>query len=354
MVNRERVLEIISGQRTGCWSSLIRLLLSALTPVYRLAIAIRNRRFDRAEANQSTLIKSVGVPVISVGNLTTGGTGKTPFVIYVCELIASLGWKAGIVSRGYGARGEQLANDEALELAFRLPAVPHVQSPDRYRAAQTAVSEYGAQVVVLDDGFQHRQLRRDLDIVLIDCTNPFGFNRLLPRGLLREPLSSLRRCQVIVLTRCELVSDQTRQELVAQVSRLNSSALIVLARTVPGAWLQFDGSQHPLNDLFEADAYLFCGIGNSDAFFSNLHRLGIRESGRRCFPDHHAFSDQDLEQIGSTARNCGASAIICTHKDLVKVRNIELNGLPVYSLLIETELLTGQEELLKRVRQKLV
>lgn len=352
MVNRELVLEVISGRRKGCWAALIRLFLSAWTPLYRWTIAIRNRRFDRAKENQSSLIKSVGVPVISVGNLTTGGTGKTPFVVYVCELIASFGLKVAIVSRGYGSEAGKVANDEAMELAFRLPTVPHVQSPDRFRAAQTAIQDHGAQVVVLDDGFQHRQLHRDLDIVLIDCTNPFGYDRLLPRGLLREPLSSLGRCQVIVLTRCELVSEPIRQELANQINRLNSDALIVSTRTVPSGWFQFDGSKYPLNHLSGRVSFSFCGIGNPGAFFATLGRLGLEVLGNRCFPDHYHFSRQDLEQIGSIAKDSGATAIICTHKDLVKVQEIELNGLPVYCLMIETELMIGREEFIKRVCEK--
>ena len=133
--------------------------------------------------------------MISIGNLTTGGTGKTPLVVWTARFLRAQDFRVAVVSRGYGMDSSddpsETRNDEAMEMELRLPDVPHLQDPDRYRMATIAIEELDSQIILLDDGFQHRQLQRDLDIVLIDVINPFGYDRLLPRGLLREPLSSL-------------------------------------------------------------------------------------------------------------------------------------------------------------------
>ena len=165
----------------------------ALTPIYRFAIDRRNNRFE----NDSDAITKVDVPVISIGNLTTGGTGKTPLVIWLCRQIRQRNRRVAIISRGYGAetsdRKTVKPNDEAMELGQRLPDVPHLQNPDRIASATIAIEELETQFIVMDDGFQHRHLHRDLDIVVVDATEPFGYGYLLPRGLLREPVKSLSR-----------------------------------------------------------------------------------------------------------------------------------------------------------------
>ncbi len=149
---------------------------------YRLLVETRNRHYDRA----ADAAKRVPVPVVSVGNLTTGGTGKTPMVAWLARWFQQRGLRPVIVSRGYGSQNGQ-PNDEARELAEQLPDVPHLQDADRVRGAQQAIAQHGAQVILLDDGFQHRRLHRDLDIVLVDALQPFGSEHLLPRGLLRSP-----------------------------------------------------------------------------------------------------------------------------------------------------------------------
>src|SRR5262249_26736647 len=156
--------------------------------------------------------------VVSVGNLTLGGTGKTPCVEYVCRFYRDLDLRVAVLSRGYGAANGR--NDEALVLEENLPDVPHLQGADRVALARAAVEELESEVLVLDDGFQHRRLARDLDVVLVDATNPWGFGRLFPRGLLRESPRGLGRAGVVVLTRCDQVPDEERARLRQQVSRL--------------------------------------------------------------------------------------------------------------------------------------
>src|SRR5690606_6118545 len=178
---------LISGQRRGFAARLARGALTLGELPYALAVLWRNRRYDR----RPELVQHAPIPVVSIGNLTTGGTGKTPLVAWVARYLRGLDLRVVLLSRGYGAPDGAL-NDEALELEQRLPDVPHVQQPDRVAAVNLAAEEFASQIAVLDDGFQHRRLARDLDIVLLDALQPFGYGHLLPRGLLREPLKGLR------------------------------------------------------------------------------------------------------------------------------------------------------------------
>ena len=177
MKNRDQLLKIIAGREKGIMAALVRLGLSCMTPLYRMAVGHRNRRFDRAIAQNNTeVVKQASIPVISVGNLTTGGTGKTPLVIWIARKLRQDQRRVVLISRGYRADGDpSQRNDEAIEMEDRLADVPHLQDPDRFRMSQIAVEELESQIIVLDDGFQHRQLHRDLDIVLVDATNPLGY-----------------------------------------------------------------------------------------------------------------------------------------------------------------------------------
>ena len=175
--------ELVSGRRRGPAAAALRGALGAGEWFYTAAIRWRNRRYDRGRAP----VHRVGVPVVSVGNLTLGGTGKTPLVGWLGRWFCRRGVRAAVVSRGYGAAAGQ-PNDEALELRRSLPGVPHLQDADRVAAARQAITACAAQLVVLDDGFQHRRLGRDLDIVLLDALEPFGFGHVFPRGMLREPV----------------------------------------------------------------------------------------------------------------------------------------------------------------------
>lgn len=203
----ETFREIVTGRRRGPFPAIARFGLSLAELPYRFVVTQRNRRYDEGRCE----IQRVPVPVVSVGNLTLGGTGKTPMVAWLASWFREDHVRVAIVSRGYGA-GHEATNDEARELESRLPDVPHIQHPDRVKAARIAIEELGSQLILLDDGFQHRRLARDLDLVLIDATEPFGGGRVFPRGLLREPLDGLRRANAVVLTRSHLVSEDRRAD----------------------------------------------------------------------------------------------------------------------------------------------
>ena len=176
--------------------TLARCLLSAVEVPYTWAVRWRNYGYDHGQSPS----QRVSVPVISVGNLSMGGTGKTPLVAWIAQRLQQRGVRVTLVSRGYGAVAGK-PNDEALELEQKLPGVPHLQNPDRVAAAQKGIAELGSQAILLDDGFQHRRLARDLDIVLLDAVEPFGFGHVFPRGTLREPISGLRRADLVALSR---------------------------------------------------------------------------------------------------------------------------------------------------------
>ena len=192
----EPIWTLLCGRHRGFGATATRGLLSCLEVPYASGVRLRNYRYDRGHAT----IKRVGVPVISVGNLTMGGTGKTPMVKWIARWFSSHHLRVALVSRGYGSSNGQL-NDEARELAAVLPHVPHVQNPDRVAAAQEACRRFDAQVIVADDAFQHRRLARDLDIVLIDACEPFGFGHIFPRGTLREPVQGPTAGRILSVSR---------------------------------------------------------------------------------------------------------------------------------------------------------
>ena len=199
--------DLIRGRRRGFGPALARLGLTAASVPYGTAVRLRNRLYD---AGWKARLRAA-VPVVSVGNLTLGGTGKTPCVEYLARFYRDRDVRVAILSRGYGGSGA--ANDEALVLEENLPDVPHLQGADRVALAGVAVEELEAELLILDDGFQHRRLARDLDVVLLDATDPFGQGRLLPRGLLREPASSLRRADAVLVSRCDQVAESSVNEL---------------------------------------------------------------------------------------------------------------------------------------------
>ena len=195
------------------WPALQRFGLRGLSVPYGWATHWRNWLFDHGYKKTH----AAAVPVISIGNLTLGGTGKTPCVEYIARFLRASDLRVVVLSRGYGAREGR--NDEALVLEENLPDVPHLQGQDRVALAQTAVEELEAEVLILDDGFQHRRLERDLDIVLVDAAALWGIDHLFPRGLLREPVKALGRADIVMLTRCDLVGEKTLEPLRGRIGR---------------------------------------------------------------------------------------------------------------------------------------
>lgn len=349
MISKTSLLDTISGKKTGSLAAATRMALWAITPAYRLAIAIRNRKF----MHDTSAVTRVGVPVISIGNLTTGGTGKSPMVIWVSQRLRELGLRSAIISRGYGASGTG-PNDEALEMQQRLPDVPQLQDPDRIKSATIAIEELETQCLVMDDGFQHRRLHRDLDVVLVDATNPFGYGYLLPRGLLREPIGSLARADVVVITRCQQVNQPAIDAILKVIAKATSDSspppVICQTQTVANRWLQYDGQSMEVDEFGTVPVFACCAIGNPDSFVKTAALSGANIVGQKFFPDHHSFTRADIQTVVQLAQEKGAHRIICTHKDLVKIAINQFDDIPFFALQIDLEFTHGEESMKERLR----
>ena len=341
MLSEAQFRELVSGRWKGPLAAGLRGLLAALELPYRAIVQSRNRRFDSGRAQP----QRVAAPVISVGNLTVGGTGKTPLVAWLAEWFTQRGLAATIISRGYKSRGGR-PNDEALELAARLPGVPHLQNPDRIAAAAQALASNPRQALILDDAFQHRRLARDLDIVLLDALEPFGFERLLPRGLLREPAESLARAHVVALSRSDAVSAERRAEIESRVKRLAPQALWLELTHRPRGLLSASGRREELASLRGQSIASFCGIGNPDGFRHTLAAAGLNAVELLELPDHCAYDERTISRLTQWLEGVPqAAAAVCTQKDLVKIPHEQLAGRPLWAVEIELAIVRGELEL---------
>jgi len=338
-VNAAGFRELVSGRRRGWLSSLLRGLLGGAGWLYTMVVAARNLCYDGRLAK----VSRIAAPVLSVGNLTLGGTGKTPLVEWLVRWFQARGVAVAVVSRGYKA-ATGAPNDEALELASKLPDTPHVQNPRRVVAAERAIREHGAKLIVLDDAFQHRRIHRDLDVVLLDALEPFGYERVFPRGMLREPVSGLRRADAVVLSRSDAVSDQQRGAIRQRVRRLAPQALWLEIVQRPSHLLSAEDIRGDAGQLAGQRVAAFCGIGNPAGFRHTLDSLGCELAGFREFPDHHRYTWADLGSLCEWLDSLeNVAAVLCTHKDLVKINILHLGDVPVWALTIELEITVGRE-----------
>lgn len=335
---------VITGERGGSWGAIARGLLGLVEPAYRGAVAWRNRRFDRGMG-----VQRVPGVVLSVGNLTTGGTGKTPCVAWLAQWLRAEQREVTLLSRGYGAR-RGARNDEALELELLLPGVPHVQDRDRVAAARRILAADPNQLILLDDGFQHRRLHRDLDLVLVDALDPFGGGHLLPRGLLREPMESLQRADVVVLSRADQVDPKRQDELLMCLRRLAPQALVTRMVHAPSELRDAHGATTSCTELHGRRVAAFCGIGNPAAFRATLRGCGAEIVDFREFPDHFAFEPSALRALAKWLTQVDAELAVCTLKDLVKLHTLPQEKLALRALVIGAAFPDGATALQNRVR----
>ncbi|QDT37857.1 tetraacyldisaccharide 4'-kinase [Stratiformator vulcanicus] len=349
-------LDTISGTSRGILPSAARSAFWAASHVYRGVIARKNLQYDvRVTSGE---IGRAPVPVVSVGNLTAGGTGKTPVVGHLAQLMTSWGYRVGLISRGYSSRGNSLSesdagNDEKRVLRTICPQVPHWQHRDRVAAAKHACQVAELDVLILDDGFQHRRLHRDVNIVLIDATNPWGYGHLLPRGLLREPLSSLRRADIVLLTRCDAVSQDDVSNIKKTIA-LHHQTVPILETSFPVVGLRnAHGQTQPVESLALNRVGAFCGIGNPVAFRKTLSASGFEPAWLKEFGDHHAYTALDLARLIDQLRDEPVDAVLCTLKDLVKIERTTLGETPLWSVEIGTTFSQEPEEVIRALRNVL-
>jgi tetraacyldisaccharide 4'-kinase len=347
-------LRIISHEDRSLRATAVRTILLPAEFAYTAAMRVRNLAYD---LNCFKTVR-LDIPVISVGNLTLGGTGKTPLVAWLARFFRQHNVRVTIISRGYGAASAS-RNDEAKALESLLPDVPHLQNPDRLAAAQVAIQELAAQLIILDDAFQHRRLARDLDIVLVDALSPFGFGHVFPRGLLREPLSGIRRAEVVVLSRADLVDQEVRDEIRATIQRLAPLADWAEVRHAPTVLVSAAGNHLDLETLQGTRVAAFCGIGNPEGFRRTLKQLNYDLVDFRVFPDHHPYTRQDVHTLREWLEQSKAQVAICTEKDLVKIGLDRLGNTPLWALRVEINFLSGQEAIenrlgtiLERIRER--
>jgi tetraacyldisaccharide 4'-kinase len=343
-----RWLAIVSGEKRGFGAAAARCFLTHQELLYRFALGVRNLL-----CRLPGYVKRAPCPVISAGNLTVGGTGKTPMVAYLARLVTEQGKRPLIVSRGYGGR-PGTPNEEARELERLCPGVPHVQDAVRFRAICKWTAGHPCDVAILDDGFQHRQLARDLDVVLIDALRPFGFGRLLPRGLLREPLSALRRAEIAIITRAELVDEAELASLKRDLAPLVRPATpILVAQHQLVGLSMLDGSTRPPQWLRGQDVAAACGIGNPEAFRRTLEHLGAQLKLFETFRDHHPYARDDLARLIEAAGDAGAKTLVTTGKDYVKwlplLGDRQTAGVEIGALEVAMKLVEGEDVLRSRL-----
>lgn len=341
--------------------SILRYLAAPLAPLYGAVVRARNRSFDAHPERAARL----AVPVVSVGNLSSGGTGKTPLTLFLAEGLEAAGWSNAVLSRGYGGRravdpmsvetdsDPRQTGDEPLLLARRLGAHRVVVGRKRHAAGLRALAQRpGLRCLLLDDGFQHRALHRDLDLLVLDGVRRWGKGRMLPLGDLREPAASAARAQALVVTRAARVPD--RAEIEAWWARHGSGGPIFWIDFALGALRHWpSGTPAPLPLAEQGPAFAWCGLGHPEAFYADLLLAGQAWVATHSFPDHGGPSPADLGRLQARARAEGAAWLVCTEKDAVKLgadhsRALEL---PLY---VAEQRVTGGEPLLAWVQARLL
>lgn len=302
---------------------------------------------------KTEMVKSKSLPctVISIGNITVGGTGKTPMTIKVAQIVSCLGYKVAIISRGYKGGAEKTggivsnghtifmepekAGDEPFMMAAKVKNIPVVVGQNRYKAGRLAIKEFNPDVIVLDDAFQHLNLKRDIDIVLLDCGRPFGNTHLLPRGILRERVSSLSRADALVLTRFDSVPDYIRQATVDKIENLASGRPVFRSFHVPNQ--NFDYGL-----LHGRRVVAFSGLAGNNDFRRTVESLKCDLIDFLEFPDHHKYTEMDLQRIIQSSINAQSEFILTTEKDHVRISGE--TSWPVELVAVGIELSLGDDE----------
>ena len=342
-----------------------------LLPLSAIYAGITSARLSAYRRGWFSVAK-LPVPVISIGNLTTGGTGKTPLVEWVCRALANSvaegggsGKRVCVLTRGYGRENpktqvvvsdgrqlladERAAGDEPALLAKNLLGIAAViANPNRVAAGEWAIENLDTKVFVLDDGFQHLRLARDLDIVTIDATNPWGGGSLLPYGRLRESRTGLSRADCVVVTRADQAKDLDSTR--AAINKLVGPAPVLTSRMVTSRVSRLDAERDESSDLSSQSVAAVCGVGNPESFFTQLRREGCTPVFTRAFADHHVYNQSEIDALVEAARARGAQALVTTAKDAIKLSALEVR-LPCYVLEIQISI-DNEDRLIELLRRK--
>lgn len=353
---------LVSGEDPAWWGPLARTGLLALSGLYGAVVNIYRAGFDLGLLSVTRL----PCPVVAIGNITVGGTGKTTTVRWLVRTLREWGVQPAVLSYGYRAGASkaeknaatvvagpeglrvpvEVSGDEPQMLARSLPGVPVLIGRKRIKSGRRACEEFNAEACVLDDAFQYWRLAKDLEIVLLNATNPFGYGRLLPAGMLREPLRGLRRADAVILTHAAGLTPEERERLVGRVRKLKPGIAVAEARHVPVRLRDHHtGAELPLGFL-EGKSWLgLSGLGQPESFENSLRELGVDAAVPARFPDHHTYTEPDLRSAVTRVREAGLSGIVTTEKDAVKIPAGWLADCPCLVLEVDLQFLRGQQEI---------
>jgi len=337
--------------------------LYVISLLYRLVITVRNRLYDY---NIFPEIK-LSCPVISIGNITVGGTGKTPCVIWIAQMLQEQGWKPAVLSRGYGSKNSlpvnivsdgvkilhpgAIAGDEPLLIAQSLPGIPVITGPKRILTGKKAINNFGVNVLICDDAFQHRQIFRDINLVLLDSQAPLGNGHMLPRGSLREPITELRRADAFILTRTgEAAEAKTIAGKLAEAGNIP----VYSSTHKPVDAVKGDYSiSLPLSELKGKKVCAFAGIAKPDSFKNAILAAGAQIMSFDIFPDHHRYNSKELENIRNNFLKSNADLLITTEKDGMRLQEFAYFLKDIYLLRIKLEIVPDEDSLKNFILERL-
>ena len=365
MIKLHEIVRIIwdGGQRGGAAISLLSFSLLILSIPYRFAVSVRNLLYK----NSILRLKKLPCPVISIGNLTAGGTGKTPLAILLAGILKDNGFRPAVLTRGYGRQNcksigavsdgrrilmtHQEAGDEPFLMSLLLPQVPVIVGASRFLTGMLAIAELGADVLILDDGFQHRALYRDIDIVLLESDHPLGNGRLLPGGPLREPPGSLQRADIVLMTGSSSAADPRFPAALQPL--LKDSAHTFQSFHKARAIIDAKRDLRPLAFLQGKRIYAFAGIGNPLSFRRTIETLGTNLTGFEAFPDHHRYDALEIAAITEHAQQSHADLILTTEKDGARLLDFPEFLANIFLLRIEMAFIPDGDSFLRLILEKL-
>ncbi len=358
MVKFNRFLaNLVGSPKEGKWRKVV------LAPLCLLSFFYGRMMAARVFLYSKRIFRSQALPckVVSVGNITLGGTGKTPFACLIAEMVRGRGYRAAILSRGYGGKFKEPfrlvsdeehllmevreAGDEPYLLAERLKGIPVIVGRRRWAAGRFALEKFGSQVIILDDGFQHLALKRDLDLLLIDSAALFGNGCLIPRGVLREPLSQLSRANAFILTKVDQSGNISN--LKENLVRGHQDRPVFRVTYAPEKILVYGKETfNPVQTLKGKRVLAFCGIARPESFGQILLSLKTQIIAQETFPDHYWYGPKDWERLFDRAKYLKADALVTTEKDLVRLKNLcaKPESIPLWAICIRHVFPEGDQE----------
>lgn len=327
---QEYLYSLATDKKRGLFPHILKLFLFLLSLFYGLLIRIILFCY------KSNILKTTHLDckVISVGNITLGGTGKTPLVELIAQFLVNKGLKIAILTRGYKkAQAKGKKSDEATMLSAKLPAVPILVGRNRIENAKKAIKDYQVDLILLDDGFQHWRLHRDLDIVTIDATNPFGNRNMLPRGILREPLSSLKRADMFLTTKADF-GQVNLDKIESLINLINPKAVVAQSTHSPIFLYRIDNNRVLDASLIrDRNICLLASIGDPATFEAMISKQGFNPLLKFYFVDHYQYKESDLKKVIDSCRERKINTIITTEKDVPRLKPLKLDFLNGFSIL---------------------